>query len=124
MALLFALFVVAVGLALAAAETRDERDVLAALGAAPRTVRRANGCKAFLLTLLGGAVAVPVGLLPVAVSSRLAEDDTLSLVVPWRTIALLVVAVPLLAAAVTAAATAAAALTSSQIAFREPHIAD
>ena len=123
-ALLFALFVVAVGLALAAAETRDERDVLAALGAAPRTVRRANGCKAFLLTLLGGAVAVPVGLLPVAVSSRLAEDDTLSLVVPWRTIALLVVAVPLLAAAVTAAATAAAALTSSQIAFREPHIAD
>ena len=42
-ALLFALLVVAVGLALAAAETRDERDVLAVLGAAPRTLRRASG---------------------------------------------------------------------------------
>ena len=103
-ALLFALLVVAVGLALAAAETRDERDVLAVLGAAPCTLRRASGGKAFLLTLLGGAVAVPVGLLPVAVVTRLLADD-FPLVVPWRTIALIVVVVPVLAAAATSAAT-------------------
>jgi putative ABC transport system permease protein len=102
-ALLFALLVVAVGLALAAAETRDERDVLAVLGAAPRTLRRASGGKAFLLTLLGGAAAVPVGLLPVAVVTRLLADD-FPLVVPWRTIALIVVVVPVLAAVVTSAA--------------------
>jgi len=94
-----ALLVVAIGLALAAAESCDERDVLAVLGAPPRTLRRTNGGKAFLLTLLGGAVAVPVGLLPVAVVTRVARDG-FPVVVPWRTIGLVVVAVLLLAAAV------------------------
>ena len=107
-ALVFALFVVAVGLALAAVETRDERDVLAVLGAPPRTLRRASGYKAFLLTLLGGVIAVPVGLVPVALVTRVTEDG-LPVVVPWRTIALLVVAVPVLAAALTTAASRIAA---------------
>jgi hypothetical protein len=70
----------------------------------PRTLRRTSAGKAFLLTLLGGAVAVPVGLLPVAVITRLASDG-LPVVVPWRTIALLVVAVPLVAAAAASTAT-------------------
>jgi putative ABC transport system permease protein len=102
-ALLFALFVVAAGLALAAAETRDERDVLAVLGAPPPTLRRTSGDKAFLLTLLGAVAAVPVGLVPVAVVTGVAADG-LPVVVPWRTIALLVVAIPLLAAALTSTA--------------------
>jgi putative ABC transport system permease protein len=105
-ALAFALLVLAIGLALAAVETRDERDVLAALGAAPRTLRRTNGTKAFLLTLLGGAIALPVGLLPVAVSRQLGGDSTV--IVPWTTIALLLVAVPVVAALVTSTATRAA----------------
>jgi hypothetical protein len=106
-ALLFALFVVAMGLALASAETREERDVLAVLGATPHTLRRTNACKAFLLTALGAVVAVPVGLGPVAVITRLG-DDPAPLVVPWRTLALLLVAVPVLAALLTSTATRAA----------------
>jgi hypothetical protein len=106
-ALAFVLLVLAVGLALAAVETRDERDVLAALGAAPRTLRRTTGTKAFLLTVLGGAIAVPVGLLPVAVISHLDGGDS-TVLVPWTTIALLLVAVPLVAALVTSTATRAA----------------
>ena len=42
-ALLFTLLVVAIGLALSAAESRDERDVLVAVGARPRTLRRVAG---------------------------------------------------------------------------------
>jgi putative ABC transport system permease protein len=114
-ALLFALLVLAVGLALAAVETRDERDVLAALGAPPRILRRTSGCKAFLLTVLGGAIAVPVGLLPVAVFTRL-DDDTLPLVVPWRTIGLLVVVIPLVAMLLTSTATRTA------LRFRPVHV--
>jgi putative ABC transport system permease protein len=105
-ALLFALGVVAIGLALAGAESADERNVLAALGAPPRTLRRTNGAKALLLTLVAAVTAVPLGLGPVAVVARLGEDG-LPFVVPWRTIALVVLAVPLLAAAVTTAATRA-----------------
>jgi putative ABC transport system permease protein len=104
LALLFALGVVAIGLALAAAESADERNVLVALGAPPRTLRRTNGAKALLLTLLAAVIAVPLGLGPVAVMVRLGEDD-LPFVVPWRTIALVVLVMPLAAAAVTTAAT-------------------
>ena len=49
-------------------------------------------------------MAVPVGFLPVAVVTRLLADD-FPVVVPWRTIALIVVAVPVLAAIVTSTAT-------------------
>jgi putative ABC transport system permease protein len=106
-ALAFALLVLAEGLALAAVETSDERDVLAALGAAPRTLRRTSGTKAFLLTVLGGAIALPVGLLPVAVVGRLGDSDS-TVVFPWTTVALLLVAVPVVAALVTSTATRAA----------------
>jgi putative ABC transport system permease protein len=110
--LLFALFVVAAGLALAAAETRDERAALAVLGAPPRMLRRTSAYKAFLLTLLGGALAVPVGLAPVAVWSRLGVDPR-SIIVPWRTIAVLVIAVPVATAFATALAGRVAALERS-----------
>ncbi len=101
-AFLLSLFVVAVSLALAAAETRDERDVLVVVGAPPPTVRRTSGRKALLLSLLGAALAVPVGFLPVSVFTA-ASDANLPLVFPWRVVALLLVAVPLMAAAVTTA---------------------
>jgi putative ABC transport system permease protein len=102
-AFLLSLFVVGVSLALAAAETRDERDVLVVVGAPAPTMRQASGRKATLLTFLGAALAVPVGFLPVAVITAAgnAGKDSAPLVFPWRTTLLLLVAVPLLAGAAT-----------------------
>ncbi len=102
-AFVLSLFVVGVSLALAAAETRDERDILAVVGAPPPVMRRTSGRKALFLTLLGAALAVPVGFLPVAVFIA-AGDADLPLVFPWRVVVLLVAAVPLLAAVLTTAA--------------------
>lgn len=105
-ALLFSLFVVAVSLALAAAETRDERDVLTVVGAAPGTMWRTSARKAVFLTALGGALAVPVGFLPV-VMVTLADAPT-PLVFPWRVALVVLVAVPAIAGAVTALGSAVA----------------
>lgn len=99
-AFVLSLFVVAVSLALAAAETRDERDVLVVVGAPPSTMRRTSGAKAGLLTVLGVALAIPVGFLPVSVFTAVSEND-LPLVFPWRVVVLLLVAVPMLAAITT-----------------------
>lgn len=99
-ALLFTLFVVAVSLALAAAETRDERDVLAVVGVAPALLRRTSGRSAILLTGLGALLAIPVGFLPIVVFTQ-ADTTPLPLVFPWRIVALLLIAVPLIAGTVT-----------------------
>jgi hypothetical protein len=99
-ALLFALFVVGVSLALAAAETRDERDVLDVVGASPAVLRRTSGRKAVLLTGLGVALAIPVGFLPVVVFAG-AREPNLPLVFPVRTVALLALVVPVVIGAVT-----------------------
>lgn len=101
-ALVLSLFVVAVSLALAAAETRDERDVLVVIGAPHATMRHTSGRKALLLTLLGASLAVPVGFLPVSVFTAASESD-LPLIFPWRIVLLLVVAVPIVAALATTA---------------------
>ncbi len=50
--LILVLAVVAIGLSLAAAESRDERDVLLAVGASPMTLRRVAATKAWVLTLV------------------------------------------------------------------------
>ena len=97
------LFVVAVNLALSATETRDERDVLTIVGAAPATMREANGYKAVLLTVMGAVLAIPVGFLPVAVFN-LTDNRNEPLVFPWLVVALLVVALPIVAGIVTTAA--------------------
>ena len=106
-ALLFSLFVVAVSLALAAAETRDERDVLTVVGAPPRTMWATSGRKAVFLTALGGALAVPVGFLPVVVFN-LASNPTPPLVFPWRVVLLLLIVIPAVAGLVTTAGSAVA----------------
>jgi putative ABC transport system permease protein len=99
-ALVFALFVVGVSLALAAAETRDERDVLDVVGASPAVIRRTSGRKAVLLTLLGVALAIPVGFLPVIVFAG-ARDPNLPIMFPVRTVAVLAIVVPVVIGAVT-----------------------
>ena len=105
LALLFTLFVVASSLALAAAETRAERDLLDVVGASPRAIRSTSGLKAVVVTALGTALALPVGLLPVLVFTS-AGSAELPFVIPWRVIALLVVAVPLLAGLITTSTSA------------------
>jgi putative ABC transport system permease protein len=106
-ALLFAVLVVGASLALAAAESRDERDVLTVAGVAPRTLAASAGAKAWLLAGIGVAMAVPVGLLPVAVFVA-ADDGAARFVVPWRPIGLLALALPVVVAAVALAASATA----------------
>lgn len=98
-ALLFSVLVVGASLALAAAEARDEREVLSVAGAAPGTLARGAGARAWLLAGTGAAMAVPAGLLPVAVFVA-AGDGTTRFVVPWPTVGVLLVALPLVAAAV------------------------
>jgi len=93
-ALLLTLLVVAMGLSLSATESRDERDVLVAVGARPRTLRRLAGAKAVVLAGTGAVLAVPAGLAPaLVVLSRPDRPEA----VPWVALALLVGAVPLVA---------------------------
>jgi hypothetical protein len=98
-ALLFSVLVVGSSLALAAAESREERDALTLAGAPPRVLARTAGAKAGLLSGLGGLLALPIGFLPVVVFVAV-ERDGFPLRVPWPTVGALVVFVPLAAAVV------------------------
>jgi putative ABC transport system permease protein len=93
-ALLLTLIVVAIGLSLAATESRDERDVLVAVGARPATMRQMAGAKAVVITLTGVLLAIPTGLVPLAAVMRTVDEPFR---VPWLAIAGLVVAVPVVA---------------------------
>jgi len=101
--------VVAIGLSLSAAESREERDVLVAVGARPSSMRRVAGAKAYLLVVAGAVLAVPTGFLPVALVIHTASRQELinasgstivttqPVVVPWMMIGLLVGAIPVIA---------------------------
>lgn len=106
-AVVFAVLVVCASLALAAAESREERDVLSVAGAGPNVLARTAGARAWLLAAIGAAMAVPVGMLPVAVYAA-TDDGPTSFVVPWRPIGMLALALPIAVAvlALTASATA------------------
>ena len=103
--LVLTLLVVAIGLALAATESRDERDVLVAVGARPRTMRSLAGSKALVMTLTGVALAIPTGLIPAFAVTR-AVDDPFQ--IPWLALACLLVAVPVIAGVVAWAASTVA----------------
>jgi hypothetical protein len=109
-ALLFTLSIVGIGLALSAAESRDERDVLVAIGAKPSTMRRVAGQKAVLMSLAGTLLAVPTGLLPVVTVVRAVRQypGEYPLAMPWGMVFVLVVGVPVLAGLVTWLGSAAA----------------
>jgi putative ABC transport system permease protein len=99
-ALLLTLLVIAAGLALAAAETRDERDLLVVAGAGPRTISRMSARKAVLVTVGATLLAVPAGLVPLWVTMR-SVDELHFFAFPWRTVLVLVVVVPVVAGLVT-----------------------
>ena len=85
--------VVAVGLMLAAAETRDELQTMNAVGARPRSLAAVAGIKAALLAALGGALAIPVALVAIAIVVAAAKSRWI--VIPWMTLAGLLFVVPL-----------------------------
>ncbi|MDQ3738272.1 MAG: hypothetical protein M3337_03795, partial [Actinomycetota bacterium] len=90
------LLVVTIGLSLAATESRDERDVLVAVGAKPSTMRRMAGVKAAVLTVTGVVLAIPTGLIPLwAVMRTLDEPFT----VPWIQLAVMLFLLPLVVGA-------------------------
>jgi putative ABC transport system permease protein len=99
---LLALIVLAMSLALSAAETRDERDILVSLGARPSTMRAVSSWKAALLSASGALVAVPTGFIPVAVVylAIAQPGEVAHIAFPWTTILQLVIAAPLIAAGV------------------------
>ena len=95
--LLLVLLVVAIGLSLAAVESRDERNTLIAVGASPSTLRRRSATTATLLAVTGGVLAVPAGLLPVWVVWNVSDEPVN---VPWISIAAVVVVIPALVGAI------------------------
>lgn len=100
-AAVLSLLIVAVGLALIAAETRRDDALLAQVGAAPNTRRSLAAARAGTLTLLGGILAVPAGLLPIWGLSATATTGIGAGVYgfPIATVVAVVVVVPALAAA-------------------------
>lgn len=110
-ATLLTLIVVAIGLSLSAIESRDERDVLAAMGAPPRVLRSVAARKALIMSAAGAVVALPAGLVPVLVVLA-AEDSTGNSVgavaIPWLTLGALIFGVPLVASSSTSVASAIA----------------
>lgn len=109
-ALLLTLIVVAISLALSAAESREERDVLVALGARPGALSQVAGLKALLTSVTGAALAIPAGFLAMATTIRASRTTTVGtiyldrgpdhLVFPWLAALALLVGVPLAAALV------------------------
>jgi len=101
--MLLVLGVVAIGLSLAATESRDERDVLHAVGASPRTLRRVSAAKAWVLTTGAALVAVPAGYITIFVITRAADA---SAPFPFVVAGALLIGIPVVAAGSTLAVSA------------------
>ena len=94
------LLIVGVGLALVSQEARRDESVLTAVGAAPQTRRSLAAARAGTLTLLGGVLAVPAGLLPIwGLSAASGIGAASELIAPAASIVAVIVVVPALAAA-------------------------
>ena len=110
--LVFTLLVVAATLALSAAESRDERSMLQAIGVPPRVDRASRACEAALLPLLAMVVAIPLGV-ACAFVVLVALPDTGGVLVdptvPWPVVGALLVGVPVVSGVVTRVAAALAA---------------
>jgi putative ABC transport system permease protein len=97
-ALLLTGLIVGLGMALWAAEGRDERATLVAVGASPRTLAALAASKAWILAVVGTLLAVPLGYGTLYAVNRAVDNVT---VFPWLFAAAAVVALPLVIAAVT-----------------------
>ncbi|MFI6447933.1 FtsX-like permease family protein [Kitasatospora sp. NPDC050543] len=99
----------AIATGLAAADSRQDQATLAAIGAPPRIRRTQAGLQCALIALIGAALGTVSGFVPALglLRSRAAGHmgPTAPLAVPWTTIALLVLALPVLAGLLSAALT-------------------
>lgn len=96
------LAVLAVAVALVTSESRRSHQILVAVGAGPWMHRKIVAATSALLALIAGAVAVPAGILPTMIVETASRAGR-PLVVPWATVAIVVVATPLASAAVAGA---------------------
>ncbi|MEZ6018465.1 MAG: FtsX-like permease family protein [Planctomycetota bacterium] len=90
------LIVIFAATTLSSVESAADAVVLRTVGAAPAVLRQHVACRAAYLALLGCALAVPAGLVPMAGLLRLSGGN-LGFVMPWSTLALAVIAIPLIA---------------------------
>jgi putative ABC transport system permease protein len=92
--------VVALGLALWAAEGRDERTTLQVLGAAPATNAGVVAWKALLLAVIGGVLALPLGYGTLVLLARAAAGEpSTSVPFPWAVAVAVMVIIPVVIAA-------------------------
>lgn len=94
----FSLAILGVIVALLAAESRREQAILVAVGAGPGNRRAVAGATAWSVAALAGLLAVPMGFAPAAVS-RAADTGDFPVVVPWVTIAVILLVMPFVAGA-------------------------
>ncbi|MFN2489144.1 MAG: FtsX-like permease family protein [Actinomycetota bacterium] len=99
MSLLLGLAVLAVAVALVASESRRSHQILAAIGAGPLAHRKLVAATAALLAALTALLAIPAGFLPTAVV-QVASQAGRPVVIPWMTIGIVLVVVPMLSAVV------------------------
>lgn len=85
------LLLVSIGMALWAVESRDERDVLVAVGASPTTLARVAAWRAGGITFGAMLIAVPMGLCVAWAIARAAHG---AIAVPWLLAAMLLFAMP------------------------------
>jgi len=93
------LCVLAMSLALSAAETRDERDILVSLGARPSTMRAVSAWKSTALAVAGALLAIPTGFIPVWVVFHAVArvNDRVHVQFPWTTVGQLLILAPIIA---------------------------
>jgi len=96
-----ALIIVAVAVALVGAESRRETAILSAVGAAPGVRRRMVGANAFLMTALAGVLAVPAGLVPMALI-LISERPRQPVPIQWSIVGIVAIGAPLVAGLVAA----------------------
>lgn len=94
-----ALAILAVAVALVASESRRSHQILVAVGAGPIAHRKIVAATSGLLALITAVLAVPAGMLPTVVV-QIASQAGRPVVVPWTTIAIVVLVTPVLSAVV------------------------
>jgi putative ABC transport system permease protein len=96
-------FIIAAALALATTQRRPDDEHLVLQGARPGVRRRMSALEAVALSCVAGVTAVPTGLLVAYVAigaanqNRRAYQQAVTLTVPWSTLAIILIALPITA---------------------------
>jgi putative ABC transport system permease protein len=90
--LLLMTLIITLGMALWAAEGRDERDTLVAIGASPAVLARIAGTKAWALAFVGMSAAVPLGFGTLRLAVAAARQPA---TFPWVFVVVAIVGLPL-----------------------------